>query len=79
MTRPHKYRPFTTRDGSLACADCYGRLDSDEHRLGAVSDEFVAAVEHECGMGAEAWDTINPREIIIAVVKVAPRFGGERR
>lgn len=69
-TRPHKYRPFTTRDGSEACADCYGRRDSVEHRLGEVSDEMLEAVEQECGMGHEAWDTINPREIILAVIKV---------
>lgn len=73
-TQPHKYRPFTTRDGSSACAECHGHQDTKEHRLGEVSDEFIEAVEDECGMGSGAWDTIDPREIILAVVKVAPRF-----
>ena len=28
---PHKYRPFTTRDGSSACAECHGIKDSEGH------------------------------------------------
>lgn len=76
MTRlkPHKYRPFTTRDVSAACAECRGGTDSEEHRLGEISDEFIEAVEDECGMGRGAWDMVLPQEIILAVLKVAPKF-----
>ena len=28
----HKYRPFTTRDGSKACADCHGNEDAEQHQ-----------------------------------------------
>lgn len=70
ITRPHKYRPFTTRDGSTACADCYGIKDTEEHRLGEIADELVDAVEEEVGMGHGAWDTIDPRRVIAAVKKV---------
>ena len=31
MDRPHRYRPFTTRDGWQACAVCYGRKDDPIH------------------------------------------------
>lgn len=67
---PHKYKPFTTRDGSTACKDCYGIRDTEEHRIGEISDELLDAVENEVGMGAGAWDTINPKAIIAAVIKV---------
>lgn len=35
--------------------------------------EMVAAVEEEVGMGAGAWDTIDPQEIIGAVVRTVCR------
>ena len=33
MTKPekHKYRPFTTRCGSQACAECYGNEHAEQH------------------------------------------------
>jgi hypothetical protein len=35
-----------------------------------ISDEFVAAVEDEIGMGSGAWDMIHPDAICRAVIKV---------
>lgn len=31
VVMPHLYRPFTTRDGSQACAECYGRQGDPIH------------------------------------------------
>lgn len=28
----HEYRPFTTSDGSKACAECYGNENADQHQ-----------------------------------------------
>ena len=28
----HKYRPFTTRDGSKACAECDGNEHAEQHQ-----------------------------------------------
>jgi hypothetical protein len=35
-----------------------------------VDDDVVQAVELEVGMGCGAWDMVDPKEIIRAVVKV---------
>lgn len=73
----HKYTPFTTRDGSTSCSKCYGPPSTLAHMSGEVTDEFVEAVEEECGMGAAAWDTISPKEIIAAVLVVMKRLAAE--
>ena len=39
-----------------------------------VSDAFVKAVEDEVGVGAGAWDCTDPKEIISAAIKLAPKF-----
>jgi hypothetical protein len=31
--KQHSYRPFTTRDGSQACAECYGRQGDPIHAV----------------------------------------------
>lgn len=58
-----------------------GRLDEEkvdivmkEYSLELVSKEFIEAVEHECGMDCTAWDTIDPREIVAAVLKVSHKY-----
>jgi hypothetical protein len=35
-----------------------------------VNDEFVEAVESILGMGSVAWDMIDPKEIIAAVITI---------
>lgn len=40
----HKYRPFTTRDGSKACAECNGNEYAEQH---VMRGEFAASIpEH---------------------------------
>lgn len=35
-----------------------------------ISDGFVAMVEEECGMGSNAWDCVDPKDIIAAVLNI---------
>lgn len=37
----------------------------------AMTDDFREAVEFRVGMGAGAWDTVDPREICAAVIEEA--------
>ena len=45
-----------------------GRMKASE-----VGDGFVARIEAEVGMGHTAWDMIDPKEIIAAVLNLALR------
>ena len=46
----------------IRCPEC-GYLKEN------VTDEFSAEVEYQVGMGAGAWDQVNPKEIIAAVLQ----------
>lgn len=39
-----------------------------------ITDEFVEAVSEEIGMYPGAWDTIDPKRIVAAVLKVAREY-----
>lgn len=41
-----------------------------------VSDAFVLAVDREVGLGTGVYDQVDPRDIILAVIKLAPKFLG---
>jgi hypothetical protein len=43
---------------------------SGEYEPEDVSFQAVGRVELECGMGSGAWDTIDPRDIVAAVLTV---------
>jgi hypothetical protein len=40
-------------------------------------DRLIEAVEDECGMGAGAWDTIDPRSIARAFLACIPKVDAE--
>lgn len=46
--------------------------------MNQVSDEFVETVENIVGMGHIAWDMVNPKEIIAAVIRIYNDYSKRR-
>jgi len=47
-------------------------------RVGEITEDDIAAVENEIGMGCGAWDMVDHRELILACVKVVCRKTGDK-
>lgn len=50
--------------------------ESPQDRTTEVSDEILKAVEDEVGMGADAWDCVSAKEVILAAWKFKPKDQG---
>ncbi len=68
---PHPFRPFTTRDGSQACAACYATPDDPIHSVPAVAanpTEWRWCPECDCQrphrrMSAHCWECVECGEL----------------
>ncbi len=60
--------PFCFHDGVGVVDREFGN-DSDVFPLFRIDDELVEKIEREVGMGAGAWDTVKPEQLIAAVLK----------
>lgn len=70
MSRYHEFSPMCDDPGEMVpCTECDETRHSYCHRVGSIDSELVEAVEDHCGMGHQAWDTIDPREIILAAIE----------
>lgn len=50
----HKYRPFTTRDGSKACAECYANEHAEQHQSLQHSEIFTQDYDRGDGVFVDA-------------------------
>lgn len=55
----HKYRQFTTRDGSKACAECHGNEHAEQHQQEPlIHSETSYCGDLNCGQCNTRWEAV---------------------